>query len=547
MPASAAVRRTIANSSGGQYFAKSGAGTFSIPAYYLEAFLYDYEIRRNGDTDVVLVRENTFVFGNGTPQAENPIATKYDLVHYWDDSPDAPEQDGKAILGLLVSGQAVGLDAGVYKYAMTRVDDWGRESAPWPYLLEDKNRPKIDATNEASASGTLNALFVLVGGLPQVPANWKLNIYRTRADGADYFFHSKLDQGADFVDTVADFDLSVVPMLAEQNQPPLIVPINEQAKKPEDFQQVPPQFLCEYRGTLFAAYKNRLMFGAPGRFYAWPPENYVLLPSAVTGILPAGDVLLVFTKTSTYRLTGNTFSTMDFRRVSDEYGCVANRTACLVDRQPFWCSLSGVATFDGVRVKVVTDGLLKDNSVQFKGATSAVSYRGEYFLLLTPEIKTPTVAVKGQPIPTEIEPRLRYYLRIKPGAWVTHGLFNGPVTDFAVNPSDGKLYVVNGGKVSQMFSGSQRLASYWKSGLLTGGDKTLRKNGTKWFVTVTEGTVRVQIEVDGKTEVVDRMLEAGSHYIDFKAKVFFRGLSFAFTGTGVVTEFGFDFTAGQPQ
>ncbi|MCA9787554.1 MAG: hypothetical protein KC488_13475, partial [Candidatus Cloacimonetes bacterium] len=132
VPASAAVRRTIANSSGGQYFAKSGAGTFSIPAYYLEAFLYDYEIRRNGDTDVVLVRENTFVFGNGTPQAENPIATKYDLVHYWDDSPDAPEQDGKAILGLLVSGQAVGLDAGVYKYAMTRVDDWGRESAPWP-------------------------------------------------------------------------------------------------------------------------------------------------------------------------------------------------------------------------------------------------------------------------------------------------------------------------------------------------------------------------------------------------------------------------------
>jgi hypothetical protein len=534
---SAAVEEAITTTNGGAYYRR----TFLQPQTILRASLYDYTIYPTGELSTLLVEEIDVVRG-----AENAILP-YDLVTYKDESPGAVET-ARAILGVQsTAGVSLGLSAGIYKYAATRVDDWGRESAPWPYLLGDKARPKIDATTEAAAESTLGALFVRVGALPQPTTGGKLNIYRTRADGAQYFFLRKLDTGADFVDTVADFDLSVVPMLAEQNHPPLVVPINEAAKEPEDFEERAPSFLCEYRGTLFAAYKNRLMFSAPGRFYGWPPENYVLLPANITGILPAGDVLLVFTRTKTFRLTGNTFSTMDFRQVSDTAGCVANRTACLVDKRPLWCSLNGVATFDGVRVQIVTDGTLADSSEQWKGATSACSYRGEYYLLLTPTQIEPTRTRKGEPVANEIEPRQRYFLRIKPGAWVTHGVFTGNVTDLRPNPGDGKLYVVGGGQVRKMFEGAA-LAGYWKSGRLHGGYKTLRKNALTWFVTVVSGTVRVQIEADGEREIIDRLVTARDpQFITFPAGVWFNDLSFAFTGSGVVTEYGFDFEPRKAQ
>ena len=502
--------------------------------------LYDYTVYDTSEDSKTLLIDS-----QDGPTGYSQVPYPYDIVLYRDMTPGA-EEPNTAILGVLGAGVGVdqaGLSSGVYRYAFTRVDDWGRESAPWPYLLDDKKRPRIDASTEATATSTLGALFVKIGGMPPLPSGWKLNVYRTRADGADYFFHSKLETAVDFVDTVSDFDLSVVPMLAEQNYPPLVVPVDEEAKV---FTKAAPRFLCEYRGTLFAAHKNRLMFGAPGRFFAWPPGNYVLLPSNITGILPAGDVLLVFTKTSTYRLVGNTFSTMDFRKVSDEYGCVNHRTACLVDRRPMWCSLNGVATFDGVRVSVITDGLLQDNSAQFRGATSACSYRGEYFLLLTPTLATPTRTAKGEPVPAEIEPRERYFLRIKPGAWATHGVFIGNATDIRPNPSDGKLYVVHKGAVAPMFEGP-KVAGYWKSGRLHGGFKTLRKNGQKWFAFITDGSVRIRIVTDRGTEAVDKMLEAGDHFVDFKPGVFFRDLTVEITGAGTVTEFGFEFEEGRPQ
>lgn len=541
--ATTAVAQEFVSSVGGEYFDIPGSlvqpsgvmtARFTMP-------LYDYTIY----TPSVGLK-SVLVSAQTDTTDDEAIPSPYDIVCYADRSPDSTE-DGTAVLGSLprVSAQASsGLSSGIYRYAFTRVDEWGRESAPWPYLLEDKNRPRIDATTEATASSTLGALFVGISGMPPVPAGWKLNVYRTRADGAQYFFHSKLDTATDFVDTVSDFDLSVVPMLAEQNYPPLVVPVDEEAKV---FVQHPPRYLCEYRGTLFGAYKNRLMFGAPGRFFAWPPGNYVMLPSTITGILPAGDVLLVFTLTSTYRLTGNTFSTMDFRQVSGEHGCVANRTACLVDRRPMWCSLNGVATFDGVRVSVVTDGLLKDNSEQFRGATAACSYRGEYYLLLTPTRIEPTRTRKGEPVANEREPRQRYFLRIKPGAWVTHGVFTGNVTDLKHNPSDGKLYVVGGGQVRKMFEGAP-LAGYWKSGRLHGGYKNLRKNGQQWFVRVTSGSVRVQIEADGEREIIDRIVTSSEpEFITFPAGVWFYDLAFAFSGSGTVTEFGFDFEPRKAQ
>lgn len=496
--------------------------------------LYDFTLYRSG-TDA------TLIFARASGSGLDAEVGSYDLISYCDTSPGATDS-GSVILGAVLprsAANAEGLSSAVYRYAVTRVDDWGRESAPWPYLYEDKNRPKIDASTEAAAESTLGALFVRVGGLPQVPADWKLNIYRTRADGSQYYFLRKLDAGADFVDTVSDFDLSVVPMLAEQNYPPLVVPVDEEAKV---FEQAPPQFLCEYRGVLFSAYKNRLMFSAPGKFYAWPPGNWYLLPSTITGILPAGDVLLVFTRTRTFRLTGNTFSTADFREVSDEYGCVANRTACLVDKRPFWCSLNGVATFDGVRVVVVTDGLLKDNSTRFAGAVAACSYRQEYYLILTPASGS-----KADASPTENESKSLHYLRFKPGAWLIHGRFPAAMTDIAHNPSDGCLYTVGGGKLWKLFAGKGRAPGFWKSGRLHGGIKGLVKTGQWWGVVVEEAPIRVTIEADGGTEITTRDLDPGSHYIDFRDGAEFRDLTFSFGGRGVVTEYSFEFQEGKPQ
>ena len=125
-------------------------------------------------------------------------------------------------------------------------------------------------------------------------------------------------------------------------------------------------------------------------------------------------------------------------------------------------------------------------------------------------------------------------------------MFIGNATDIRPNPSDGKLYVVHNGAVAPMFEGP-KVAGYWKSGRLHGGFKTLRKNGQKWFAFITEGSVRIRIVTDRGTEVVDKMLEAGDHFVDFKSGVFFRDLTVEIIGSGTVTEFGFEFKEGEPQ
>lgn len=512
---------------------------------YLCYDLYDYKVY--GETRPQILGVPSVEFSpSGVHESDAQFPLAHDIICFQDQA-TGTVNSGTPILGILSKSNQqdqTGLNPGLYRYAFTQVDSWGRESAPWPLNEIDKEKPFVDMTGQMPIDNSNTALYARISGLPipEFSDIQKIRVYRTRSDDGEYFYHSEIEKDESgnfpqFVDTVSDFNLSVIPMLADQYYPPGTIPKDEGEL---EYEVKASRYLTEYRGVLFAAVGSRLIFSLPGRFYAWPPSNYFLLPGDITGLLPAGDVLLIFTATHTYRLTGNTFSTMDFRQVSDEYGCVNHATAKLVNRVPVWCSLNGIAVFDGARVKIVTDDIIDDNSEQFKGAYSAVAHRGEYFVLLTPtQNYQPT---KHNPLIGYATPEFTNYLRYKPGAWVVFGRFIGLATDLAVDHHKGEIHAVIAGKARPMFKGTTRQTANWKSGELHGGFKTLEKEAQHWFVTVSEGTVRLSISDTAGTKIEDDVqLEAGEHIKRFPAESFCRALSFEFKGSGVVTEFGYTF------
>ena len=94
---------------------------------------------------------------------------------------------------------------------------------------------------------------------------------------------------------------------------------------------------------------------------------------------------------------------------------------------------NGVATFDGVRVGHHRR-LAAGQQRPVPWCDFRRSYRGEYFLLLTPTLATPTRTAKGGRFLLKSTAGA-VLLRIKPGAWATHGVFIGNATDIRPNPA----------------------------------------------------------------------------------------------------------------
>lgn len=162
----ATVAAQYIGSIGGEYFDLPGSliQPSGVVTAHFQMPLYDYTIYEQGEgLKTLLVTAQT----DSTDESATP--GPYDIVCYQDQAPDAVESGYTVLLGAMGNPSQVaafGLSGGVYRYAFTRVDEWGRESAPWPYLLDDKKRPRIDASTEATATSTLGALFVKIGECP---------------------------------------------------------------------------------------------------------------------------------------------------------------------------------------------------------------------------------------------------------------------------------------------------------------------------------------------------------------------------------------------
>jgi len=479
---------------------------------------------------------------------------------------------------------------GKYRYAVTTVDTHGRESAPFP-PGESADAPSIEISAPPSAITTLTLQYyatalqmdegstrvtspnfatqeeaqnwiaeqegflygiqyrqteitdedaaqtyyepparILITGYPApMSTNEKTNIYRTRVDqpGPFYFLTAiEHDENDRYVDTVQDFNLSVIPCLAMNNFPPIQEAQDDTSNI--DHQRKPATLLTEHMGVFFLVRGNKAYYCKAGQPWYWPTDQAIQLPGNITGLVSAGDLLLL-TRTACYRLRGASPDEYALKRLPTEHGCEDDRTIGRVYGMPIWKSTEGICVYRDGAVVNLTDGVLLPSDVQ-GGAYCSATGDSEYYLFLVQGNEQKYIHVSfrfGTP-------------RVTLGSLGT--MF---VQAAAYNPQDGRVYIsLPLGQVCPLWQGTHDLGTEYKTGRITNGEQTIKKHYIKWSM-VAEGDWEVHVHIDGEEDATIKQVSSNGtkerHSFYFPSGSRGKDVQFELKGKGTVHELAYEY------
>lgn len=240
------------------------------------------------------------------------------------DAPVAAPTDGGAAAGAMAGGN--------YQWMYTFVDAYGNESNPSP----------------ASASIVVingRIINIAVSADPQVVDR---NIYRTTVGpgGVYYFAGSAGDNTAvTYTDLLNDTGLGTE-VDYDNDKPPIF------------------RYVATHKNRLFgvdAVVLCRLWISKEFQPGQAPLLNFIDISpddgDIITGIVSFFDQLVIFKRNSIYVLSGNTENEFAIQRAATDsrIGCVAFRTAKVVDNRLFFLSERGVYAFDGLRTQYLSE------------------------------------------------------------------------------------------------------------------------------------------------------------------------------------------------
>lgn len=242
---------------------------------------------------------------------------------------------------------------GKYKYAVTFVNKNGWESAPGSaaqYYLE------INLLNDYAALS-----------FNELPKGIKyVKIYRTMADGADFFCVGQTSNTDKvFIDRMDDITASVQPVL-------------------NTFDDFPPpkngRYLTEAGGVFFLAVESRLYFSKLGHPHAWPVTNFVDIGDRITGICADFQGVLVFSQNNVYRVIGADIpESLTKINIPGNQGCVNYRSISHLANLPVWLSNDGICVWDGNKINIISMQIINTHRLSVKCAASA---NDVYYLFL---------------------------------------------------------------------------------------------------------------------------------------------------------------------
>jgi hypothetical protein len=241
--------------------------------------------------------------------------------------------------------------SGTYKYCVTFVNPNGWESAPGSLetyertMKPDKQNVKITVTWDD-------------------PKISYAKIYRTQNQGADFYCVGEVKKSADsFTDSTDDYILiGLEPLQTIDNYPP-----PDRGK-----------YLCNSGNVFFLAVGSTLHFSVQGNPHAWPPLNFIGFDDVITGITPEFQGVLVFTRNNTYRVTGaDDIATLTKSFIPGNQGCIKYNTISQVSNAPVWLSNDGICLWDGEKISLVSQRILKGTNLQ---PVCSVSANDCYFL-----------------------------------------------------------------------------------------------------------------------------------------------------------------------
>ena len=282
---------------------------------------------------------------------------------------------------------------------------------------------------------------------------------------------------------------------------------------------VPPpdaKYITENNAMLFAASGTKLHFSDPAKPHAWAATNYLEFSHTITGIGAVQNGLLVFTRFTTYIVTGTYPENLAKFMISDSQGCVNHDTIAFGDNVLLWLSTDGVCTSSGGFITVVTQELM--GRLELEDTINGWVWDKMYFL----GHKDGTLILDN---------RYQFCIRtLDYSGW--YGSFKD------------ELYMQENDELSKMFSGVPEVMKY-KSPVLTEGRLSEYKMFKDIYISF-QGDIHVKIILHGhqapyQMVVFDDTLLASEVQEDIKTRgnEMGYGISFEIEGTGEVHEIDF--------
>lgn len=257
-----------------------------------------------------------------------------------------------------------------------------------------------------------------------------------------------------YLDNIADIDVTSTSLSSENNGVP----------------QSGLQFLSEFNTMIFGAKGAILYFTDIAYPNYWGPFNFIEFEADITAIGVTVNGLLVFTASRTYTITGTEPGGLTRYLLSSYQGCKSHRSIQFLNGGCLFVSNDGVCVSDGAQIKVISN--LKFNKLELNVIDSAI-YNDEYYLML--DTSTFIVDFKsGNPIFKNID-------IIGQCIYYSHTLDN--------------LYYSKSNAIYSCFTSSSKRSLHYKSGKISEGSLTNRKNYNNVYIYAT-GAMQCKIYID---------------------------------------------------
>lgn len=280
------------------------------------------------------------------------------------------------------------------------------------------------------------------------------------------------------------------------------------------------KFLTEWNSTLFACIDSVLWFSEVGTVDKWRANNWIQFPEHITGIGATQNGLMVFSRSRTWILSGESRDTYFKYLLNGSQGCITHNTISYIDNSLVWLSLDGICSSIGSNIQIISYDKL--GKLNVNPIISSV-YDQQYFLFH-----------EDGCIVADFREGLRFY--------TLDTIVRGSYYSSYYN----ELYILVEDSLGVFKYGKGDLLSFkYKTGRIVEQGKTNYKIYKNVYV-YNEGDVLMSVYVDGTAIHSNLILDEGSNQVKLDSgdsSGYF--IELEFSGTGTISEIEFNSTPRQ--
>lgn len=372
-----------------------------------------------------------------------------------------------------------------------------------------------------------------LGNLAVRPGTEFINIYRTVADGVDFYLARtiKVVDGVpdSFIDAVHDYVLTGNPLCAVRNLfPPVYV------EEGDGFVKRNGRLLTEYAGRYYLASGNRLYFSEFSLHY-WDVANYLQFDTDVTAVRVFGQTLVVTTRDGIYSVFGTGPQDYVVGKKST-VGCADSNLVALAGGVLMFVANNDIYFYDGGAAVSATNEIVQPGVYNFAGARYCFVFENVLYVVIPDGKGVESIVFRYDLLERKLMPDLTWQgdplaIFVDEGRGFVHG-----VVSMTSNHSG---FGVVATFITTLLPGNGADATYtYRTGRVDDGAKLLKRYNLI-YPFFTDGDLDIQVLVDGRLRTTIRA-QRDRHYLPDGLVGF--DIQLLLQGDATVDRIDYDFT-----